>query len=109
MKTAAALTSDNYPENMACMFVVNAPFLFAGVWAICKSFMDERTTKKVKIIGGGFQKSLLEVIDASQLPDFLGGTCKCEEGCMKSNRGPWNDFECVKPLGIRKKGTATIE
>ena len=47
------------------MFVVNAPFLFAGVWAVVKTFLDERTTKKIKIIGGGFQKQLLEAVDAT--------------------------------------------
>ena len=48
---------------------------------------------------------MLEVIDADSLPDFLGGTCKCEHlgGCMNSDIGPWNDFECVDPIGIRKK------
>ena len=111
LKTAAALTSDNYPENMGQMFVVNAPFLFAGVWAICKTFLDERTTRKIHIIGGSFQKQLLEVIDADSLPDFLGGTCKCENlgGCMKSNIGPWNDFECLDPIGIRKKAISSFD
>jgi hypothetical protein len=27
---------------------------------------------------------------------------------MTSNIGPWNDFEIVKPKGIRKKGTAGV-
>lgn len=34
----------------------------------------------------------------SQLPDFLGGTCTCssESGCLRSNKGPWNDLEIMK-------------
>jgi len=24
---------------------------------------------------------------------------------MKSDKGPWTDYELVRPLGIRKKGT----
>jgi hypothetical protein len=43
LKQASALTSDNYPENMGNMFVVNAPWAFTAVWSVCKSFIDERT------------------------------------------------------------------
>ena len=46
------------------MFVINAPFLFTGIWAIVKGFMDEKTRNKVKIIGGSYQKPLLEAIEA---------------------------------------------
>lgn len=55
----SALTSDNYPENLYMMFVVNAPFLFYGAWAVMKGFLDERTANKIKILGGTFTKELL--------------------------------------------------
>jgi hypothetical protein len=63
---------------MGQMFIVNAPFLFTGVWAIVKGFLDERTRNKIKILGGSYQKELFAVADPENVPDFLGGTCKCE-------------------------------
>lgn len=97
---------------MGDLFVVNAPFLFSGVWAIVKTFLDEKTRAKIKIIGSGFTPTLLEHIDEEILPDFLGGKFKCEGGLLNSGIGPWNDYEVVQPRGIRKKeakSSATVE
>jgi hypothetical protein len=94
VKLAAKVGSDYYPEIMGNLFIVNAPFLFAGVWTIIKSFIDEKTRAKIKIIGSGWKPVLLENVDAEKLPVFLGGTCTCggtveEPLCMTSNAGPW--------------------
>lgn len=43
IRTSAKVTGDNYPENMGCMFVINAPFVFSAAWSIVKGFLDERT------------------------------------------------------------------
>ncbi len=105
---ASQIGSDYYPEIMGNLFVVDAPYLFSGIWAVVKGFLDERTRNKIKIQGSGYQKVLLEMVDADQLPSILGGTCTCSHvpgGCMKSNKGPWEDYELVRPLGIRKKGS----
>jgi hypothetical protein len=32
---------------MGQMFIVNAPMLFTGVWAMCKGFIDEKTRAKI--------------------------------------------------------------
>ena len=45
---------------------------------------------------------MLELVDEHNLPDFLGGKCT-QFGAHKDGVGPWNDYEIVEPVGIRKK------
>ncbi|XP_054784265.1 phosphatidylinositol/phosphatidylcholine transfer protein SFH9 isoform X2 [Prosopis cineraria] len=92
------IDGDNYPETLHQMYIVNAGSGFKLLWNTAKSFLDPRTTAKIHVLGTKFQSKLLEVIDSSQLPEFLGGSCSCpnEGGCMRSGKGPWNDPDIMK-------------
>ncbi|KAL6213627.1 hypothetical protein ACLB2K_013074 [Fragaria x ananassa] len=89
---------DNYPETLNRMFIINAGSGFRLLWNTVKSFLDLKTTAKINVLGSSYQSKLLEIIEASELPDFLGGSCKCADkgGCMLSDKGPWNDPEIMK-------------
>ncbi|KAK8505867.1 hypothetical protein V6N13_080643 [Hibiscus sabdariffa] len=80
------------------MYIINAGSGFKLLWSTVKSFLDPKTTAKIHVLGNKYQTKLLEVIDASELPEFFGGTCKCADkgGCMVSDKGPWNDPEILK-------------
>ena len=107
IQLAARIGSDYYPEIMGQCYIVNAPMIFTGVWAVVKGFIDEKTRKKITIHGSKYQKELLELVEPHLLPEFLGGTCTCAElgGCLKTSYspGPWNDYEIIQPVGIRRK------
>ncbi|XP_023645037.1 phosphatidylinositol/phosphatidylcholine transfer protein SFH4 isoform X2 [Capsella rubella] len=92
------IDSDNYPETLHSMFIINAGSGFKLLWGTVKSFLDPKTVSKIHVLGNKYQNKLLEIIDASQLPDFLGGTCTCTDqgGCMRSDKGPWKDPEILK-------------
>ncbi|KAJ7963486.1 Phosphatidylinositol/phosphatidylcholine transfer protein [Quillaja saponaria] len=98
----AAMTkvdSSYYPETLHRMYVVNAgPGFKKMLWPAAQKFLDAKTIAKIKVLEPKSLSKLLEVIDSSQLPDFLGGSCTCpvEGGCLKSNKGPWNDPEIMK-------------
>ncbi|GAU26246.1 hypothetical protein TSUD_224370 [Trifolium subterraneum] len=92
------IDGDNYPETLNRMFIINAGSGFRILWNTVKSFLDPKTTAKINVLGNKYDTKLLEIIDASELPEFLGGTCKCpnEGGCMRSDKGPWSDAEIMR-------------
>ncbi|KAL7602259.1 phosphatidylinositol/phosphatidylcholine transfer protein SFH8 [Lactuca sativa] len=93
------IDGDNYPETLHQMYIINAGPGFRLLWSTVKSFLDPKTTSKIHVLGCKYQNKLLEIIDASELPDFLGGTCtQCLDkgGCLLSDKGPWNNPEILK-------------
>ncbi|KAL2537578.1 Phosphatidylinositol/phosphatidylcholine transfer protein SFH3 [Forsythia ovata] len=92
------IDGDNYPETLCRMYIINAGSGFRLLWNTVKSFLDPKTTAKIHVLGNKYLSKLLETIDASELPEFLGGKCTCadEGGCLRSDKGPWNDTEIIK-------------
>ncbi|XP_038715625.1 phosphatidylinositol/phosphatidylcholine transfer protein SFH6-like isoform X2 [Tripterygium wilfordii] len=92
------IDGDNYPETLYRMFIINAGPGFRLLWNTVKSFLDPTTATKIHVLGNRYQKKLLEIIDSSELPEFLGGCCTCadEGGCIRSNKGPWKDPNILK-------------
>ncbi|XP_010061279.2 phosphatidylinositol/phosphatidylcholine transfer protein SFH6 isoform X1 [Eucalyptus grandis] len=87
------IDSDYYPERLSRMFIINAAPGFKFLWDTVKYFLDPTMVSKIHVLGNKYQSKLLEVIDASELPEFLGGSCTCADqgDCMRSEKGPWKD------------------
>ncbi|XP_048564068.1 phosphatidylinositol/phosphatidylcholine transfer protein SFH8-like isoform X2 [Triticum urartu] len=96
------IDNDNYPETLCRLYIINAGQGFKMLWGTIKSFLDPQTASKIHVLGSKYQNKLLEIIDesimSSELPDFLGGKCRCEEsgGCSKSDKGPWKDPNIIE-------------
>ncbi|OAY50686.1 phosphatidylinositol/phosphatidylcholine transfer protein SFH8 isoform X2 [Manihot esculenta] len=92
------IDGDNYPETLCRMFIINAGPGFKLLWNTVKSFLDSQTASKIHVLGNKYQNKLLEIIDARELPEFLGGSCSCADqgSCMRSDKGPWKDPNILK-------------
>ncbi|XP_074345101.1 phosphatidylinositol/phosphatidylcholine transfer protein SFH6-like isoform X2 [Apium graveolens] len=103
------IDTNYYPETLHQMFIINAGPVFWMAWnIICKRYVDPKTLTKIQVLGKKYQNKLLEVIDKSELPEFLGGCCTCMDqgGCLRSDKGPWNDPNVLK--GIEEQSSRQI-
>ncbi|KAL3845262.1 hypothetical protein ACJIZ3_002665 [Penstemon smallii] len=98
IKLVQTIDNNNYPETLYRMFIINAGPGFRLIWNVVKPLLDPDTTSKIQVLGSKYESKLLEVIDESELPDFLGGSCTCanEGGCLMSDKGPWKDQSLLK-------------
>jgi hypothetical protein len=39
---------------MGKLFIINAPFYFTGIFAVIKGWLDEKTRRKINILGSNF-------------------------------------------------------
>ena len=106
MQQASAISQNYYPERLGKLYIINAPWGFSSVFSIVKGFLDPITVQKIHVLGSGYKAELLKQIDADQLPESLGGTCKCDGGCEHSDKGPWHDPEFAKPAAWEKEKKA---
>jgi hypothetical protein len=106
------ICQDYYPESLSESYILNANLLFRSFYSAVKIFLDAKTRNKIKVFGSNYKESLLDKIDAENLPKFFGGLCECPEGCLFSNAGPWkkqNEIEENIPEDILKKRKEIID
>jgi len=64
----------HYPERLAILWFLNAPFLFWGVWRLISPFVNERTRQKIQFVSGGTSNGFLQDrFPPNILPSCYGG------------------------------------
>lgn len=72
-----------YPQCVAQIIVVNSPAMVMFAYKIVRGALPEGVQKKVHIANVADTPATLKTfIDAARVPDYLGGTCHCEGGCV---------------------------
>lgn len=89
LKSAVSISQTHYPETSYKIFVINIPGWFNVAFKLVKPFMAEATLKKVRIYRHGFEKELLEDIDAELLPERYGGKLTGSDYEAETEKGLW--------------------
>jgi len=90
---------------MGKMIVTNAPAIFTGIYSLIKGWIDEKTRKKISLVGNPI-KILTELCDLDHIPVFLGGK---SERPLTDCFGPWEEYDLVDSanpdavVGIKRK------
>ncbi|VAH52806.1 unnamed protein product [Triticum turgidum subsp. durum] len=92
------IDSNYYPETLHQLYIINAGSGFRALWKVLKAFMEARTLKKIQVLGTNYLSTVLEAVEPSNLPEFLGGTCTCSAtgGCLLQDKGPWTDAGIIR-------------
>ncbi|CAL1263337.1 unnamed protein product [Larinioides sclopetarius] len=71
---AISIFQDNYPERIKSIYDINTSRYFSILFAFIKVIIAPAVFKKINFFGkDGWQEALLDIIDADDLPGFLGG------------------------------------
>lgn len=74
VKRTIGYANHHYPERSFKIFIINAPFYMSFLWRLLKPLVHENTQKKVHILSGSDNLSVLqEYIDIEQIPTYYGG------------------------------------
>lgn len=73
IKTVVSPAQKNVPEHLFKCYIINAPTVFTAGWAVFKSFLEQRTQNKIKIMGTNYLDALLEHVSIENLPKQYGG------------------------------------
>ena len=55
-KTCLKISLDYYTEIMGKLTIIKAPFIFSGIYAIIKEWVDEKTRRKISVLGSNYMK-----------------------------------------------------
>jgi hypothetical protein len=94
LKQLAHIDQHYYPESLGVMFIINTPFIFKTIWSFISPLLEERTRRKIHVLGTDYQKSLLHIIPAENLPKCYGGTSDLPSPLKTT--GSWMECETFK-------------
>ena len=55
MRASLLVLQDYFPEHLGQMFIINTPMIFKAIWAVVYQMLEERTRKKIVVLGASYK------------------------------------------------------
>jgi len=81
IEAVTTLFQTHYPDLLAEIFIVNAPWLFSTFWKLSSSWLAEEVRNSTHMLPS--VDDLKHYFDPANLPVHLGGKCECKGGCIR--------------------------
>lgn len=94
-----------YPESLGTSLLVDPPFIFKGVWAIVKGWLDPVVASKIQFIS---RKQLHDFVAPEVIPKALGGPAKDHVWIPPASWAPRGEPD-EKEVEATEKWTASYE
>lgn len=75
-KKVLEFVQSNYRSRLFQMYILNSPSSITIPWRMVKTFLDEVTINKIKIVKGSSSPEMFTHINKSQLEKRFGGNCE---------------------------------
>ncbi len=77
MNEISNISAEYYPGNTVEIYVINAYYLFKKAWELLKYSFNSTLVSHITMLDSSFMDTLSNIIDKENLPNWMGGTCKC--------------------------------
>ena len=76
IKQIAQIDSEQYPETLGALYIINTPLVFPYVWSVVKTFLDPVTVSKIQIFSSKreWMPVLARDIGLENIPANYGGS-----------------------------------
>lgn len=97
-----------YPKCVHQILLVNSPPMVMFAYKIVRGALPPGVQKKVHIVNvADTPATMQDFIDAQYVPDYLGGLCHCEGGCVRGYDP--HRKETMKDNAIAKSDTSNLQ
>jgi len=109
LKLINGVISKHFPESLNKITIINAPFVFASLFKVIRTFMDPDTISKITIHYSLPKTFLRENFDTDFLPVEFGGDCEYVMPIPRDAPAKYHSLDEGEPLSEPAGTTKTLQ